>query len=84
MTEFEWKPVACWILRTNDEDRQLTNHRCMNSKACFAKQKINHKYKLPPGACLFCLLVNGQNKSLTNIKYDSGLPLEIVQCRYPK
>lgn len=67
MTEFEWKPVVCWILRTNYEHRQLANHhRCMDSKACFAKQKVNHKYKHPPEACLFCLLLNGQNKSLAN------------------
>lgn len=49
-----------------------------DSKACSEKQKVNSEYPLSPETCLFSLPVDGQNKPLINIKYDIGLPLEIV------
>lgn len=54
MTEFEGKPVVCWILRAKPyKDRQLTNHHtCLNIKAYFEKQKVNSEYSLSHETCL--------------------------------
>lgn len=49
-----------------------------DSKPCFEKQKVNSEYSLSPEACLFSLLVDGQTEALINVKYDIGLPLEII------
>lgn len=72
MTEFEGKPVGCWILRTNSyADKQLTNHhRYMNSRSCFQKQNVISEYSLSLEGCLFSLLIDEKYKSVIDKMWD--------------